>query len=802
MTVAMHLLAATGLSTVAAAAQESSFIPLPDEALPSTASSNPVSELTMRGAQEFNNALKFTLPEALQIDSSGAVVEYRDDSRVVSYSHASQGIRMRTSTGADITTQDVEIRLPETTAYMSGPLTLYQGENLIMAESGTYNWETNKLTARTIRGKLQGIIVRGAEIEFITLEDGRRVAHIKSAYLTSEDTDTPSAWIGAEQLTVRLDESFSLKGLGVATADYDITVPIIGWINFSHSLNPKEGYLPIPGAKSIWGGYLLNYYGFLLGNRRVENGMPTADYVLSTRVDWRARRGLAGGIGVEDVAMEKKHKEMTGLSLYYVQDKHPNINPTNQQRLPVDKERYRFALQTYHTLHRDTARRTTTGIATNINVLSDRYILRDFFEDLSEVNDKPDNTVRISHVTPSTQTMLYTRLAPNDYYTTDARLEGSFYRVRSAIGNTGIAYETRNCAGFMRQEIPALQRNSYKAELDRIKDKDMRDYYTRLLNDHTYARVNSTHELSTAFTVLDFLNVTPKAGVAYTGYYGVDGVGADHRFISFLGCDFNIKFHRKYDNFAIRPLGMKGLTHVIRPYTTVSATSATSSDPLVPQIDAWSSTLSGTSINPVPLDLMSYTGIDNWDTATIWRMGIQNTFKTSVDGEERTLLSLNSFIDYNANNPNSPNSFSNFYNIARITPSDRFSYSLELQTPLIKEGDGFTQINNTISYQVTRWMELSVGHRYLSGQPVIYDSSQAVIRASIRLNERYTIAAHWDWEVREKRLPIQEYAIFRHAGPWYIGATVSIRDNGGKKDTSFGICFILGETGTPAPISF
>lgn len=802
MALPLLLIAAAGLTTAEAATDDQSFIPLPNDALPPPTSANPVSELTMRGAQEFNNALKFSLPEALQIDSADAVVEYQNDSRVVSYSHASQGIRMRTSTGADITTQDVEIHLPDTTAYMSGPLTLYQGENLIMAESGTYNWETNKLTAHTIRGKLQGIIVRGAEIEFITLEDGKRVAKIKNAYLSTEDTDKPSTWIGAEQLTVRLDESFSLNGLGVATADHDITVPVIGWINFSHSLNPKEGYLPIPGAKSIWGGYLLNYYGFLVGNRRVENGMPTADYVLSTRVDWRARRGLAGGFGVEDVAMEKKHKEMTGLSLYYVQDRHPNINPTNQTRVPVDKERYRFALQTYHTLQRDTSNRTTTDLATNINVLSDRYMLRDFFEDLSEVNDKPDNTIRVSHVTPKTQTMLYTRLALNDYYTTDSRLEGSFYRVRSAIGNTGFAYETRNSAGFMRQEIPTLQRNAYIAELDSIKDQDMRNYYARLLNDHTYARVNSTHEITTAFTVLDFLNVTPKAGIAYTGYYGVDTVGTDHRFVSFLGCDFNIKFHRKYDNFVYRPLGMKGLTHIIRPYTTISATSASSSDPLVPQIDAWSSTLSGTSINPVPLDLMSYTGIDNWGTATICRMGVQNTFTTTVDGEKRTLLSLNSFIDYNANNPNTPNSFSNFYNIARISPSGRFSYSLELQTPLIKDGDGFTQVNNTISYLVTRWMEISVGHRYLTGQPVIYDSSKAIIRTSIRLNERYTVAAHWEWDTEKKRLPIQEYAIFRHSGPWYIGATVSIRDNGGKRDTSFGICFILGETGTPVPVSF
>lgn len=804
----LSTLLATGTVTMAAqndataTGQDKAFVPLPSDAGAAPSSSGSLMDLGISSAVELGNTMQVKLPENVEIDSTNSEISFDSETNTVSYSNSADGIRLRTSDGSEINAQSLEANIPESIATMKGPLTMYQGDNLLLAESGTYNWKTKVLTATTFRGKLQGIILRGSEIEFVTTEDGRRIARVKNAHITTDDAEKPTAWVGAEHLTLRLEDSISLRGLGVSTAEKDITIPLISGITLSHSLNPKEGYLPIPGSKSYWGAYLLNYYGFLVGNRRVENGIPTADYVVYTQLDWRARRGIAVGFGVEDVAMEKKHKAMTGLSIYYAQDTNPDINPTNIPREPIDKERYRIALQTYHEIYENPVQRSIISVATNLNILSDRYMLRDFFSELSEEDDKPDNTIRIERVSPTTQTMVYTRLAPNDYYTTDARLEGSFYRVRTAIGDTEIAYETRNSFGILKQDIPALQRAAYRAELDNIQDPEMRRYYERLLNDGTFLRFNTTHEFSRAFTLLNFLNITPKVGVGYTGYYGVDQVGTDNRLLGYFGCDVNMKFHRKYDNFAIIPLGMKGLTHLIRPYTTFSATSTSSSDPLVPQIDMWSSTMSGTSINPVPLDLMSYTGIDNWADWTIWRFGVENVFTTSVDGEKRVLLSWNSFIDYNAENSYTPNSFSNFYNIVRVYPTNRFTYSLEVQTPLLEGGDGFTQVNNYLTYQVTRGWELSIGHRYLSGHPVLIDSSQAVIQTNIRLNERYTIAARWNWEIEKNRLPIQEYAIFRHAGPWYVGLTLTLRDNGGKRETAVGICFLLSETGTAAPITF
>ena len=44
--------------------------------------------------------------------------------------------------------------------------------------------------------------------------------------------------------------------------------------------------------RSIWGPYLLNEYGFLMGKKWSDNGMPSADYLGTLHADYRTRRGF------------------------------------------------------------------------------------------------------------------------------------------------------------------------------------------------------------------------------------------------------------------------------------------------------------------------------------------------------------------------------------------------------------------------------------------------------------------------------------------------------------------------------
>ncbi len=798
---------ALSLLPLATAAQESpasgNFVPLPNELFGERPTGNPAIDLTTRVTDFSTDAFKLDIPETLTIKSNGGGVSYDATKHAITYSGNGSPVQLLTDNGLDVSAAAITAELGSKKAILTGPLTVYQNETVTRAKGGTYDWENETLEVEGVRTKVRGLLVRGSSIRYATDSKSRRYMTIRDAFVSTEDIQKPNTWIGAGELTVYPGDFGRVSRLSVASGDYDVPVPVLGWVTLTHSLNPKEGYLPYIGSKSTWGTYLLNNYGFLLGNRRVENGMPVSDYILTTKLDYRTRRGLAGGVDFEDVAMRKRYKDMTGLSLYYIADSDPMINPTRQARQHTRHDRYRIAMQTRWDLNKFAELENAWALTTNINAVSDRYVLRDFFEDESRVDDKPDNTITLSRRTKRSEAMIFTRLSPNNYYITDERVEASYYRARTNIGKSPIAYETRNSFTTMRQDIPVLQRLEYQEKLAEMKDTETRQYYQRMLNSSGYLRFNSTHEFSTSFSVLRFLNITPKGGFGYTGYYDVgDGVGSDNRFLGYAGCDFDVRFNRHWDNFQISYLDLNGLTHVFHPYAGLSHGSISSSNKLVPQVDMWSSTLGGSTVNPMPLDLMGFTGIDGWGNWTVWRMGAQNILTSERDGERVNLLNWNAFVDYNVNNPNTETSFSNLYSIIRFHPVDRLTLRLETQTPTIQDGEGFSQYNTSISYQPTRWLEGRLGHRYLNSHPLHRDTSQVYLHTNLRINERYSFAGRWYWEVEEKRLPIQQYTVFRNTGAWYIGATLFLRDNGGKKETGFGISFTLGETGTALPINF
>lgn len=778
-------------------------VPLPENLFDGKApESNPIIDLTDRMISASGNSLQPEIPDTMTIRNDGGEVTYDGEKQTLTYSGKGNPVKLLTDEGLDVTSSELKADMGGQKASLTGPLTVYQGESLTLASKGEYDWVNEKMEVYDVRSKVNGILVRGSKIEYLKDEEGKRFMRIHDAYVSTDDAETPDTWVGAGELTVYPGDYGRVTRMSIASGEYDIPIPILGWFSFSHSLNPKEGYMPNIGAKSSWGTFLLNRYGFLLGNRRVEGAKPVADYILSTHLDYRTRRGMAVGLDLEDEKMQNKYGMMGKLETYFAYDESPMINPTNEPRSKTDHERYRLAMSALWdipTSGNESSTKWTVG--TNINVLSDRYMLRDFFEEISKVDDKPDNTVRLVRKDRQSQTMLLTRFAPNDFYSTDERAELSYYRVRSAIGNTGISYETRNSIGIMKQEIPAHERASYKAALEELKDKERQEYYKRFLNTSPYVRANSTHEFSTNLNIFKFLSITPKVGVGYSGYYGVDGVGADNRFLGFAGVDANIKLHKHYENFSIPAFGCKGLTHVIKPYTTLSHCSISSSNPGVPQIDSWSSAFGTAISNPMELDLIGFSGIDSWGTWSIWRIGMENLFQTKVDGENHTLLKWKLFIDYNENNPHSTNKFSNLYSLLSFSPTHRFSLFVESQTPTIEKGDRYKLLNIGMTFQPFASLETMLGYRSICDHPIQGDAEQIYLTANLRINEKYTIGCQWNWDIEYNRIPIQQYSIFRKSGAWYVGATLFLRDNGGKKETGFGISFTLGETGTALPFN-
>lgn len=783
--------------------QAEEFIPLPDKipTAPLPTDTNPITGLADKAISATGEIAEAQLPNCFQVESTGAAIEYNQERNTLNYNGARTPIVLKADTGAEIAVTSMSADLNNHIATLSAPLTLYRGEMMVRASGeGRYDWQNSVITLEGIRAKINGLIIRGSSVEYKKDEKGDPFVVIHDAYVSTEDEETPTSWVGTGTLTIHPGDSGTISRLSVAGKEHDMAVPVFGWFEFTHSLNPKEGYLPNVGSKSFWGAYLLNSYGVLLGNRRTHGVMPTADYLATMHADYRVRRG--GAFGLDFSNLEKSDSHSINLETYYVNDADPTISPLHRKRQKVDPHRYRVALTAeWQVTPEDfAARGESWKLNSYINLLSDRYMLRDFFENVYTTNDKPDNTVRFTRRTAKTQSMLYTRFAPNDYYMTDERLEGNFYRVRTPIFNTGINYETDSSVSFMRQYLPAELKAEYETKLERVKDPKLKEYYTRMTNANSFLRVNTTHELTASHKLLNFLNITPKVGGGYSGYYDVGGVGTDHRFLGYAACDVDFKLHRRYNNFSYKRMGLKGLSHIIHPYTSISHTSISSSNELVPKIDSWSSVLGNSTSSPMPLDLCSFTGIDGWGAWDIWRFGLQNVLNSEVDGDHLQIVNWNTFFDFNLDNPNTENRFSNLYTYVTLSPSQRLRFTLDTQTPTIEGGDHFYQHRISLNYQPVAWWEGRIGYTNIKGHPVQRDSEQLRLDSNLRINEKYTASARWRWDFTHNRMPIQQYSVFRNSGAWYVGASFYVRDNGGRKEKGFSISFTLGETGTALPI--
>lgn len=763
---------------------------------------SPTVDIADRAISSVGLSMEPEIPESLSINNEGGDILYDTEKRQITYKSKGTPIRMLTDTGLEVLSGELVVNLEKKQVTLTGPLTVYQGESLTQAKSGSYDWSTSVMTVQEVKSKVSGIIIRASSVEYKKDKEGKSYMQLHDAYASTDDAETPDTWLGTGEMTVYPGDYGTISRMSIASGNYDMPIPVLGWFTISHSLNPKEGYLPDAGAKSSWGSYLLNRYGFLLGNRRVENNMPVSDYLLTTHLDYRTRRGFAVGLDFEDLERPDDKFPVGALETYFAYDEAPNINPTSLERLPTEHNRYRIAYKGKWELPFEQNRPAIEwSTLANLNIVSDRYMLRDFYEELSEINDKPDNTVRAVRRSKLSETMLMTRFAPNDYYSTDERAELSYYKARSSIGKTGITYETWNRAGIMRQYVPAEERAFYRNEIENLRDPEARAYYQRLLNTNTYARINSTHEFSTHFNVLRFLNITPKAGAGYTGYYDVDGVGANNRFLGYIGVDANMKLHKHYSSFNVESMGFKGLTHIIKPYTTLSHCNISSSNARVPQVDVWSNEFGTSSSNPMNLDLMGFSGIDSWGTWSIWRIGVENTLNTTVDGSAQQIFKWNVFVDYNEENPMDTNKFSSLYSLISFSPTRDLNIYCNTQTPTFNNGDGFSEYSCGISWQPLAALETSVGYRSLRDHPIQNNAEQISLQTNLRINEKYSLACKWYFDIENRCTPTQEYSFFKKSGAWYMGASLFLRDNGGKKETGFGLSFTLAETGSALPIS-
>src|SRR5436190_3861162 len=653
-------------------------------------------------------------------------------------------------------THDVELR---------GHVRIYRDTSLYIAENGIYNTETKKIRALNARTEAQPYFLTGKHVTSIS----------DNGYLINDGTftthDSPKADFHLHARTIRVYENDRVIFQYVTA--YVGKVPIFWWPYLYQSLNEAFSFTVSPAYLSSWGPSLLTQVTFPI----------TEDIRGRLRLDYRQRRGVAVGF---DSTIDYFNDSQARIKTYYLQDQNPLLNETAIPRKDVPTGRYRLSLA-------DTTNFTDDiyGI-TNLTKLSDPYVMQDFFQGEFRIDPVPDNVLAVAKTDPFYTLTAIERFQANEFFTTTERSPEVVLDIkRHGLFGGPIFYEGETGLANLRLQFP--------------QDSGFENYGTY--------RFDTFHQLTYPNTYFGWLSIVPRVGYRGT-YYGktwdlgstmfippsnplepnfilppptlanpVKFDGDTFRSVFDTGAEASFKISRKWEDVQSRAVGLDGLMHVIQPFTNFSYVKEDGPNPTaVLGFDRFQP-----STQPRAIDFPQFTSIDSIADWTVWRVGVRNRLETRRDDTTMTWLELDSFVDVNFENPYEPTDYSNLVNNLRFTPLPWMSFQINSQVPAFDKG--FTEVDTIANVQPIANLQLTVAHRYLTGNPFFDNSSLFVVGGYYRIDDNWAVGVQEQYEGATGVLEQQRYSIYRDLSSWVASFGGVIRDNSGSKE--YGVIFTI-----------
>lgn len=751
-------------------------------------------------------AVLVEMPENLKITNEGGSIEGDIETGV----RLGGPVKIEGDNGLEMFSNTAVLDLKAKTVTLEGEVSVYQGNMLQRGARAVYYYERKFLDASGLRASFDPILLEAGK--FTVEQRGDSQVYVgENAGITTHDVEDPNYWIRAKKTTIYPGDKIVFNSMKI----YAGNTPVFWLPYLSQPLNAELGYHFIPGARSRWGAYLLNSYGIMLGgDTDPRTGEEHKDAWLLSRwhLDLRATRGAATGVDFVDTRIENK-EEISGLSLYYLNDLAPDTTSQGIPRGYVGDNRYSAQLKYRYTP--DLPDHADWRIDSNLTLLSDRYYLEDFEPARYRTDPAPDNTLGIYRRDDSSLLSVFTRLRLNDFYRADTRLpEIAFDQARAPLfgtpllheGNTSLAFINEQAADPTQSAIlnPLLDPSISSSEARRLLDQlsgyerslaenllalppgdPRREAIRTQLLDANYGRFNTYQVISMPLMLGGFLSFTPEAGLGYSRYFAQSGPDGDmNRTQLHVGTEASLKFSKDLGPYQNHQWGIDGLLHVFQPYANWSVLSTDNPELGDPMVDRLTPTT-----RPQPLDPVRFTATDQMQSWNVVRLGARNRLLTKRDGQSFEWLYLNTYVDAFVEDPEGQRQFSNLYNELRWHPLPWMGVDLQAQFPVVSGGSGFSEFGSLLRFMPTDYFEFSLGYRWLAGHPILMDSNRFALQTYTRLTENWGIGTRHVLELADNTLELQQYTLHRDLGNWVAGVGLTERNN--RLDQEYGIVFSL-----------
>ena len=811
------------------------------------------------------------------ISDRGTTYENTADGRVATFTGSVNIITTDTSIYCDQATYNADTH----DGILTGDVRIYRNDTTIMAERAIYNFNTKAIRALDFGGERGpyefssvGVFSPGEGLQY----------NLRNSHFTTDDSSQPDFHLNARRVRIYPDD----RVIYVGATLYVGATPVFYFPYFYQSLDQQSGYRLTPGYSSTYGAYLLtgitfpvaeHITGLLRLDYRSSRGAaggvtfeykpnkkkkepptgnvtpfasdddpgaavvlpaplptpPNLNPALSPNNSPNALPGangtasgeFAGGgyaLTGEALSRQIRSSEAAILSLYGIKDDHPDLNRTSLDRQVIGGDRYRVKLTDYSFFTDD------LFFKADLDKLSDRYLLQDFYEGEFTKNPNPDNVTSLAFYQPTFITTLSARFQANNFFDTTERLPDlSFDMPRTPLGKSGVFYQNENSGVY----------------LDRTFDN------TTILPSYSAYRLDTFHQFTDPQTLFGWLNLNPRLGLRATYYsssapestaaydlqyvndtsdavaYSISGANTPFnaatattaqitahqnllalqqaikqfqpgdgifRPVVNVGMEGSFKLSHVYDDIESRAFGLDKIQHVIQPYADVSYIEdfGQGSRKLL-QFDRL---LPTTELSPI--EFPQFNSIDTIDETAAVRMGVRNRLQTKRDALTFDWLELDTFFQVNIVQPDSSATFSNtgsrvsnLFNQLTFRPLPWVNLTIDSQLPVFNGRAGFTEVDSSLQFQATRDLDLTVSHRYLDNNPFFMNSSLLIFNAYYRFDDNWSAGFSERYEFAQHQLQAQSYTLYRDLSSFVASFGITVRNNNGVSDYGVLLNFTL-----------
>ena len=656
--------------------------------------------------------------------------------------------------------------------FAEGNVTLQSEDRVFTSDRLYYNFQSRSMQTDNFRAGQVPFFVEGKNVKG---DANKNEYSAQDVLLTSDDRSDPLLKLKTRSLSVIPGKYFEAKG----ATFYAGNVPVFYFPYYRRRLDQPPNHWSItPGYRSRYGMFFEGTYNWNLNDRL--NG--------AAHLDYRTRRGLAGGL---DVDYDLGSLGQGDASIYILNDQDPQSGAGSRSgSIEFTDRTDRHRLSLYHSVN----------IQTNFTAKlllqdqSDRYMNRDFFESDFRRNPQPASHVEIAKHWQNYSVSLLAQPQVDDFYQTIERLpELRLIGLRQRLGETPIFYESETSLGYFEFKPGDDHAGLYPYEAFRG------DTHQQLLLPRKY---------------FSWLNVVPHVGVRFTHYgsrssddINIDNVIDIDRSVLNTGVEFSLKASNTWPNTKLPVLDVDGLRHVVQPMVNYVFVPEPSERPWeLPQFDRELH-----SLRLRPIDFPDYNSIDTIDSRNVIRIGLRNRLQTKRFGLVDDVLNWEFFTDWRLEPEMYETRFNDVYSDLEVKPRSWLLLGSELRYNPNKRL--LNEANHTISLLPNNKWSLTLGHRYLRdlnqdelrvrypydpffenslGEDWRWGNNLLYSRLYYRFNEEWGFRMIHQFEASDGTMEEQSYSLYRDFSSVTSALRFRLRDHrAGKNDFSVSLLFSL-----------